>query len=302
MQNPHRLQMLEAVIASGSVQAAARNLNYSPATVSQHLKQLARETGLELFTREGRGIVPTEAARELVAHASGALTELRRLDRTIADLRESPAEHLAVACFSSAAQVWLPGVIEAVRAHHPQVTVEVSLNEPYGGHGRRHADLDIRNEPLDDPPEPDAPRLEGYERHPLAVDAFFVVLPPGHRLADRDVIPLQELQDEPWIDHDIYDSPTGRIISTACRAAGFAPGYVARLDDHHAALALVEAGIGLTVLPRLALTGVEERLPVRGLTAPEVRRRIVVHVRRAPQPRPVVQRALQTLMQLSARG
>ncbi|GAB3190404.1 LysR family transcriptional regulator [Nesterenkonia suensis] len=294
--------MLEAVIASGSIHAAARNLNYSPATVSQHMKQLAHETGLELFTREGRGIVPTEAARELVAHSSGVLTELRRLDRTIADLRESPVEHLAVACFSSAAQVWLPEVIEAVRTHHPQVTVEVSLNEPYGGHGRRHADLDIRNEPLDESPEQGAGlHLDGYERHPLAVDDFFVVLPAGHRLADREVIPLQELQDEPWIDHDIYDSPTGRIISTACRAAGFAPGYVARLDDHHAALALVEAGIGLTVLPRLALTGVGERLPVRALTAPEVRRRIVVHARRAPQPRPVVQRALRTLMELSAR-
>ncbi len=58
MISPHRLRVLKAVLAAGSLHGAARNLHYSPATVSQHMTELSRETGLELFVRRGRGLDP----------------------------------------------------------------------------------------------------------------------------------------------------------------------------------------------------------------------------------------------------
>lgn len=280
MLSPRRLLVLEAVIASGSVHAAARNLNYSPATISQHLKALARETGLELFVRDGRGIAPTAVAYRLAEDAHVVLTDLDRLDRTVSDLKKGPEEHLAIGCFSSVSQAWLPRVVEAVRRDFPRVTVEISLNEPHGGHGRRPADLDIRNEPTT---SGSGMHLEGYRRRSLMVEEFVVVLPPGHRLAAHTTVALGDLRDDPWIDHDIYDSPTGQIVTAACTSAGFAPNIVARLDDHHAAVALVETGLGVTVLPRLALTGLSPDLTVRPLSQPTVERRIVAHVRNAPE-------------------
>lgn len=90
------------------------------------------------------------------------------------------------------------------------------------------------------------PLLEGYHRHEFAVEDFLTVLPLSHPLAAESPIALGELQHEPRIDHDIYDSPTGQIIATACEAAGFVPRYSARLDDHHATLSLVAAGLGIT--------------------------------------------------------
>lgn len=278
MLQPQRLLVLRAVIASGSVNAAARNLHFAPATVSQHLHALSRETGLVLFVKNGRGITPTAAAFHLADQGATVLADLARLDRTVADLREGRVEQLAVACFASAAQAWIPRIAQAIREQHPGVTLEISLNGPHDGRGRRPPDVDIRNEPVDGP----ATRLDDYLRQELMIEEFSVVLPPSHPLTQADEIGMKELQHELWIDHDIYDSPTGQIIGLACRAAGFVPRYAARLDDHHAALALVAAGLGITVLPQLALTGLPAGLAVRPLTRPTVRRRVVAHARRHP--------------------
>src|SRR5690606_19008075 len=91
--------------------------------------------------------------------------------------------------------------------------------------------------------------LDGYERHELGVEELLAVLPTQHPLAQRRELSIRELRHEPWVDHDIYDSPIGQIVLDACRAAGFTPRYAARLDDHRAALRMVAAGIGVTVLP-----------------------------------------------------
>ncbi|MEV1011900.1 LysR family transcriptional regulator [Streptomyces sp. NPDC049881] len=281
MLNTHRLAILRAVLAAGSVSAAARNLAYSPATVSQHLAALARETGLVLFEKDGRGIAPTDAAVQLAEQARPLFADLARLERTAADLRAGQAERLAVACCASAAQTLVPGVVRAVRALRPNITVEVSLNEPVNGHGRRPADLDLRTEPVDGP----GLRLDGHRRHVLLTEELLAVVPAGHPLAGAGSVALGELAAEPWIDHDIYDSPIGRIIAGACAEAGFTPRHVARLDDHHAALSLVAAGIGVTVLPRLAVTGLPGGAVARPLTHPvtgRVRRRVVLHARGHP--------------------
>lgn len=297
MLHPQRLLVLRAVLTAGSVSAAARNLNYAPATISQHLAALARETGLVLFERDGRGITPTAAALSLADDAEAVLASLDRIGRTIEDLRSTPAEHLAIACFSSAAQVWLPDVVRELRGRYPELRVEISLNEPHDGQGRHLPDLDIRNEP---DPGPET-RLVGYLRHPLVSEDFYAVLPPAHPLATHETIPLVDLREESWIDHDIYDSPTGQAIATATRAAGFTPKWAARLDDHHAALALVEAGIGIMVLPRLAFTSMPEGLVPVPVTRPSIRRRIVVHTALAPRRNALVTEALSALFQVIAR-
>jgi len=287
--NPRRLEILRAVLAAGSINRAARNLSYAPATISQHMAALARETGLVLFEKQGRGVVATDAARDLADQAQALLADFDRLERVVADLRGGQGQHLAIACFASAAEQWMPDVVHAVRRLQPNLTVEISLNEPVDGRGRRRPDLDIRTEPADGTEV----RLDGYQRHELLVEELVAVLPATHPLADADAVALGDLRAEPWVDHDIYDSPIGRIVLGACSAAGFTPRYAARLDDHRAALRLVAAGVGVTVLPRLAvpeLAAAPDAQPAVAQPAvaqpavakplkPAVARRIVVHTR-----------------------
>ena len=280
MLDPHRLTILRAVIATGSVHAAARNLHLAPATVSQHLRALARQTGLVLFEKSGRGIEATPAARHLCEASADALNSLERLERTVEDLRQGRAEQISIACFASLAQAWMPEAVIALRAQSPDVVVEISINELHPTGGRRVPDVDVRNESLDGPPA----HLEGYQRHALHEEDFCVVLPVDHPLAARPAVTMAQLRDEPWIDHDIHDGPTGRIITRACHAAGYTPHYVARLDDHHAATSLAAAGLGITVLPRIALTGLPATLTSRPLVDPAVHRRIVAHTHTRTHP------------------
>lgn len=296
MLNPHRLRILSAVLAAGSLHGAARNLHYSPATVSQHMAELARETGLRLFTRTGRRLEPTPAALHLAEQASEALAELDRLERSVEDLRHGRMHRLALASFSSAAKEWLPHVVTAVRAELPEILVEISPNETPGGRSNRPVDLDLRQESLEGPEE----QLEGCLRYPLGVEEFDLALPRGHALESLDEVPLQELREEPWIEHDIHDTPATMIIRAACQAAGFSPQVVARLDDHYAALSLVEAGVGVTVLTRLSLRNSSTGVTVRPLSRPRVRRRIVAHVRQDRGSSRPVTLALQTLHDLAA--
>lgn len=298
MLNPQRLRVFQAVIAAGSLQGAARNLHYSPATVSQHIAALGKETGLQLFEKDGRGIRPTTAGLQLAEQAAEALAGLGRLDRVVDDLRNRRTKHLAIACFSSVAKEWIPQVVRRARQLEPELTVEISLNEPHGGQGRRPADLDIRNEPPDEP----AQYFEGYERHELCVEDFAVVLPQKHPLAGEESINMQQLQNEDWVDHDIYESPTGRIIRSACQAAGFLPQFTARLDDHHAALSLVSAGLGITVLPHLALMDLPAGVVVKPLSKPQVQRRIVAHLRRSQRTEPLVTESLKCLRDRAAQN
>jgi molybdate transport repressor ModE-like protein len=291
MLNPRRLAILRAVLAAGSINGAARNLSYSPATISQHMTALAKETGLTLFEKQGRGIGPTDAARHLADQAQSLLADFGRLDRVVADLRSGQAQHLAIACFASAAERWIPEVVQAARRHQPNLTVEISLNEPVDGRGRRQPDLDIRTEPANGADV----HLDGYRRHELTVEELVAVLPCTHPLVGAPDIALRDLEAEPWVDHDIYDSPIGQIVLSACRSAGFTPRYAARLDDHRAALRLVAMGVGVTVLPRLAVAELPDRLVARPVVRPTIFRRVVVHARQDQRHGDLIARAVAQL-------
>ncbi|MBG6216830.1 DNA-binding transcriptional LysR family regulator [Arthrobacter sp. CAN_A6] len=275
MLDPHRLVILRAVISAGSVHGAAAGLHLTPATVSQHLRVLARQTGLVLFEKSGRGIEATPAALHLAEESTRALADLERLDRTVADLRVGRAERITFSCFASVAQAWMPHVVGVLRTASPTTVVEISINELHPSGGRRQPDIEIRNEAL----ESDPVNLNGYQRHVLIEEELHLVLPANHPLCVQEVVEMVQLRDEPWIDHDINDGPTGQIIARACTTAGFTPRYVARLDDHHSALSLAAAALGVTVIPSIALTGMPDNLSVRSLAGPTVGRRIVAFTR-----------------------
>ncbi|WP_114906529.1 LysR family transcriptional regulator [Ornithinimicrobium murale] len=306
-----RLRVWQAVVASGSIHAAARHLGYTPSTVSQHVKLLQRETRLVLTTRVGRGLQPTAAGLRLAEEGGEVIASLGRLDHVVADLRDGHTEHLSIACFASVAQAWVPEIADRLRRELPGVTLEVSISEPHGGRGRRPPDLDVRSELVEPaigtppvspsrterPPNSAAP--EGLIRHDLGMDPYVVLLPDGHPLAQSGQVRLAELAEETWIDNVVYDSPTLRILTDACQAAGFQPRFAARCDDHQAAIGLVAARLGVTALPALAARRVPDGIVARPLTDPTPRRRIIALQRRLTAHTDAAALTLATLRELS---
>jgi DNA-binding transcriptional LysR family regulator len=289
-----RLRVFRAVVASGSVQAAAEHLGFTPSAVSQQISALQRETGLVLFEKAGRGIAPTASAKVLAAESEELMESLSRLGGVVDHLRDGGTGSLTIGAFSSAAQFWLPAVAKGLRRDFPDLVLDLMLNElgPEPPTMLRR-DLDLTTEDADT----DGVERPGHSRHVLAEEGYRVVAPRGHELlAEWDhQVPMLALAGQPLIDNDYHGNTCTMIIANACRAAGFTPRYVARSEDHHTALAFVAAGVGATILPALAVPESMAGVDSRELVSPSPRRRIVVHVRDAVACTPPVVRALELL-------
>jgi DNA-binding transcriptional LysR family regulator len=289
-----RLRVFRAVVASGSVQAAADHLGYTPSAVSQQISALQRETGLVLFEKAGRGIAPTATAKVLAAESEDLMESLNRLGGVVDHLREGRSGSLTIGAFSSAAQFLLPSVAKGLRREFPDLVLDLALNElgPEPANPARR-DMDITTEDAD----MDGIERPGHSRHVLTEENYVVAAPRGHELlAEWDTqVPMGALAGQALIDNDYHGNSCTRIIANACRAAGFTPRYVARSEDHHTALAFVQAGVGATILPSLAFPESMPGVDSRELVNPSPRRRIVAHVRDGAADAPPVVRALELL-------
>lgn len=291
----HRLRVFRAVVASGSVQAAATNLGYTPSAISQHLTALQKETGLALFAKDGRGIAPTPAGRVLAEQSDAVMAQLSRLNGVVDDLREGRTETLTIASFASAGQVWMPQVARGLRDEFPDLQLTVNLNELPGSPAPDGAQLDLRTEDPAGPPT----SMPGYTRTLLCEEDYVAAVALDHPLAQRDSIPLADLAVERWISDTSGADICARILRGATQAAGFTPRYAAVTSDHHSSLAFAAAGIGVAVLPLLTVaTPPPDVAIVRISDAP--RRRIVAFVLDDATTSEAVQRAIALLRTVSA--
>ena len=289
-----RLRVFRAVVASGTVQAAATHLGYSPSAVSQQITALQRETGLALFEKSGRGIAPTAAGRLLAARSEEVMDSLSRLGGLVDDLRDGRTGNLSIGTFASAGETWIPLVARTLISEFPDVMLTLGLNE-YPGTAKQGYDIDLRTEDPDDEPT----TLPGYRRHVLVEEPYALILADDHPLAAGDEVAVAALAGQRWIDDDFQDTICGRILAKAWRAAGFTPRYVARASDHHAAIAFAAAGVGLTAIPRLAVGVLPPGARALTIVDPTPTRRIVTFVREGSDANPAVARAVAVLHEVA---
>lgn len=268
MLDPHRLRVFRSVVASGSVQAAADNLGLTSSAVSQHLQALQKETGLTLFQRSGRGIVPTDAAVVLDAQSDEVMSQWGRLDQVVSDLRDGRSGRLTIGYFASAGAAWMPSLVKRLTTEFPDLVLELVLTEVEQRGPRPDIDLVI------DPPGSPVP--QGYNRIDLIDDQYVAVVPRGHAIAEEAAVPLAALRGETWVSNDFPRSVGHRLLVAACAAAGFRPRFTVQAQDHYTAIGFVAAGIGVSVMPGLAARSlpanvarvdIEPPAPVRHLAA-----------------------------------
>lgn len=289
MLDTHRLRVFRSVVASGSVQAAATNLGYTPSAVSQHVTALQRETGLALFERVGRGLRTTAAGLVLAEQADAILNRLGEAESVVADLRAGRTGTLAVSYFASVGSAWMPRVVRRLTGEFPGVRLELALREWLPDDAADRSDVQIAVE------RPDFVAWPGFTAHHLLDDPYVVVLPGDHALAGREEVELAELAGERWVDNDFARGWCRRNLVEACTAAGFRPPFHVEAHDYSTALAFVAAGIGITVLPELGA----EQLPPGTCAVPVVRpvpvRSILAVVRDAVAHTPPVLATVQEL-------
>jgi DNA-binding transcriptional LysR family regulator len=291
MLDVRRMQVLRAVVTTGSITAAATNLGYTPSAVSQQIAALERQAGVRLLERSGRGVRPTAAGRLLTEHAAIIGRHLTEAELALAELREGRTGRLAVQYFATAGLALVPPALATLRREHPGVQVDLKMADPSNpvpSVQRGLADVAIVVHPRVDAP------INGVRLIHLLDDPYRVVLPPDHRLRAKRAIELAELAEEPWIGCEWPVGPCLQIMLDACAAAGFTPSFVAESEDYANAQGFVAAGLGISMIPQLGLMN-RKGVIVRRVTKPEPVRVIQAAVRESAMDQPAIRTLLDAL-------
>jgi molybdate transport repressor ModE-like protein len=266
------MQVLLEIDRHGSFSAAAAALGMSQPAASQHVAALEHTLGLALVERGSRPVALTEAGHALVRHARGVLVRIDAAEQELAELAGRRRSRLRLGGFPTALAVLIPPVLTEYGRLRPDVTLSVVGDHMQRLLPRLHGgELDLALI-YDDPTAP-ATHPAGFHTVPLFDDVFTAVAPPGHRLADRATITLRDLADETWIG-GTTTSTWFAIVRRACHTAGFEPRAPFSTDDYVAVLAFVAAGLGVAVIPSLALGPTAHVVRALPLPRPRPTRRI----------------------------
>jgi DNA-binding transcriptional LysR family regulator len=268
-----RLQVLREVAKRGSFSAAAEALSYTQSAVSQAISRLEAEIGAELVVRDRRGVRPTPAGATLIEHAE---TILAQVDAAEADLQEVlglRAGRLRVASFPSAGATLMPAAVAVFRARHPGISLTLTEGEPEKIAPRlRTGEFDLAL--LFEFPGVRERPGNGLRAVTLLEDPMHVALPGSHSLAEKETLTLVDLRDENWVQTSA-SSPCARHVVRSCLAAGFEPEVTFESDDYETIQGLVAAGVGVALIPRLALTRVHPGIVVRQLAPRSPARKVI---------------------------
>jgi len=250
----HTLRIVRAIADLGSMTAAAAALGYSQPAISQHLKREEGRLGMPLLTRAGRGVRLTEAGRVLARHARTVTTALDAAAGELAELRGLRTGRVRLAAFPSASSTIVPRLLRQVASTHPGVSISFTEAEPpeaVESIRAQRSDLAITFAYPGDRDDPHSASARGLAVVPLWRDEMFVVLPPKHPAAGSATVELGELGADTWI----AGCPRCRgHLLQLCAASGLVPGIAHETDNFVAVLGMVAAGLGVALLPALALS------------------------------------------------
>jgi DNA-binding transcriptional LysR family regulator len=273
-----RLRVFREVARQGSFTAAALALQVSQPAVSQHIARLEQELGCALLERSSRRVRLTPAGEAFLRRVDTLLTELAEASRELAALAGSEVGLLRVAVFPSAAATFVPSALGCLRAKFGRLNFRlIEVDPPQALPLLLAGDVDLAV-CYDYPTvgaQPD-PRLRMTA---LAADRMAVAVPAESSWAlEGAPIALEALAGQQWIAPG--PSLCRTALDEACRRAGFRADVVSETNDYQAMHGLVEAGIGIAVVPRITAPFIRGRaVRLLPLTGTRLVRRVDVAVR-----------------------
>ena len=266
--DPHALRVVKAIADEGSITGAAAALGYSQPAISQQLKRLELRLGVPLVERVGRSVRLTEAGRILARHAPAVTTALDAAAGELAELRGLRAGRVRLVGFPSASPTVVPRLLAELEERHTGVTVtylEAEPPEAVEAVREDRADIALTFSYPGDRDDPHGPSARGLSVRTVGTDDLLAVLPAGHRAATSAVVDVAGLAGENWI----AGCPRCRgHLLELCARAGFEPHIAFETDNFVAVEELVASGLGVAVLPALAVqsAGARPGVAVRATT------------------------------------
>lgn len=239
------LRLVQAVVHAGSLAAASTRLHLTASALSHQLKEAEDQLGTALFVRTGKRLVATPAGERVRALADDVLAQIDAVEGELktASTGERGLVRLSTGCYTS--YHWLPSTLEHFRSHHPGVEIRLVLEAtraPLEALVAGEIDAAITCEP----------DLPGLEYHELFGDQMLALVRTDHPWASRPFVEPQDFATETLIIHSLpLESVT--VHQWFLRPAGQSPRSLTILPLTEAQVALVKAGMGVTVMARWAL-------------------------------------------------
>ncbi len=263
-----QLMVLRAVGEHGSFSAAADALSYTQPAISQQIATLEKRAGTRLVDRGSRGVRLTDAGRTLVAHAEVVIARLAAAEAELEAIAGIRGGRVRLSSFPTAGASILPPAVAEFTRRHPDVELNFMEREPEDASASlRAAELEIAIVfEYSEMKQPEFDRMyEGIELHHLVDDPMYLALPRNHPLAAKPRVRLSDVADETWVQESGAHSWCGSFHEAVCTNAGFQPKVGFRSDDYNVVQGLIAAGVGISLLPGLALTNLRDDIVVRSL-------------------------------------
>lgn len=257
-----------------SFSRAAEALFLTQPSVTARIQSLERELGERLFERSGRSVSLTDAGLAFIPHAQRALTAVQEGADAIDAVRHGEVGNIRVGASSSIGTYMLPETMRRYREMRPGVHVNLMMGQTEDIVERLLAGLiHIAICRLTQHPE-----LESIH---LYNDTLSLVVPPTHSFAKRKNVTLAEAAEQPFIFFDRNSSYHGLVYGTFLRA-GVAPESVMEIDSMEGIKHMVEAGLGVAILPEMSMRREREagdliQVPISDIEQP-AQREVGLHV------------------------
>jgi len=253
-----QLRCFTTVATELNFRRAAERLNMTQPPLSRQIQLLEHHLGVELFTRSTRSVALTAAGRAFFVEAQNLLQQAQQAAEAAKRFARGDIGTVTISFVGSAVYEFLPKVIAEARLKQPQVKIVLAEMNTYLQHEAlraRRIDLGIVRSPL----------LEtGYATECLVREPFVLAVPAGHPLASAETVSVQDLDAQPFLmySHSAYP-PFNELLTGMLRSARVAPQFVQWLGSSLTILALVNAGMGLALVPRCATSVVFRQVVFR---------------------------------------
>jgi DNA-binding transcriptional LysR family regulator len=290
-----QLRVFRAAALERNFSRAGNAVGLTQPAVSRSILELESQLGLKLLDRTTREVVLTEAGASLAARLDRVLDELDQTLQDVSGMASGRRGKVRVASSPTLSAHLMPACIAACARREPDIELVLLdrvqqdvLDSVRGG----EVDFGVVIEPSS---------ADDLQAEPILVDPFVLVVPPGHALARRREVRWIELAERPLVLLD-HSSGSRRLIDDALRAHGVEPRVAQQLGHPTTVFRMIEAGIGIGVMPALAAAP-QDLAPLRVLPlAPRVQRRVMLVHRRNRAPSLLAQRVWRLIADVARHG
>lgn len=265
-----QLETFVAVADGGSFRLAAEVLRRSQSAISAQIQQLEQELGVAVFHRTTRRVELTAEGKRFLQHARRAFGELSTGVRDIQEIVEYKQGRIHLACSPTVGGGWLPRLVADFQAAYPEVVLHMREAHAY--------DMleDVRNQNADFGIGPTIATETAFDFRELWEEDICAVVSRPSVFDARSTITLKEIANHPVLVMP-RNSAIRRMVDEAFSSIGITLTPKIEVLHYHTLLGMAAAGLGVAILPRLALTTVSQR-NLRGLTisSPRLRRSVSV--------------------------